>query len=282
MYQKPVLEAVSLRQSRQSVLIFEREEDAFMPFWHYHPEIELTLIRSGSGIRFVGDSIENYQAGDLVLLGENLPHQWVSHNEPSVEQQAAIVLQFQPGLFSNFVEFEEVQRFLHTAASGIHFPQIPAALRSRIEAMPDRPAILQISELIAIVFELMHLNGARRLSQAERLVLPNSPKEQDRINQVLAYILANLDQKLSVGLMADRCCMVPQSFCRWFRQHTGTSFVNYLNKSRIESACQSLLTSSASVQEVAFKSGFDNISHFNRTFKKYTGRSPLAFKRDHS
>jgi len=91
----PVYETVFDHASKRSIMVFERSDTVFAPFWHFHPEIELTLITSGQGIRFVGDNIERYHAGDLVLIGENLPHHWVSQATDSVKPQEAVVVQFQ-------------------------------------------------------------------------------------------------------------------------------------------------------------------------------------------
>ena len=279
MYHKPIYEAVSLHSSRRSILAFDRVDRIFEPFWHYHPEVELTLITRGSGLRFVGDSIESYTAGDLILIGENLPHQWVSEQGIGPDSQSAIVVQFQKELFAEYLGFKDIFQLLTKAGQGLCFEQVPSALTDRLTGIVSAPSAIQVSELIAILYELTRITEVRTLSVTDRLAKANTVKGQERINSVLKYTLANLDKKLTVAEVAEYSHMVPQSFCRWFRQHTGSSFITYLNKSRIESARQALLTTNKPVRQIAFEVGFENISHFNRTFRKYSGASPLKYKK---
>ena len=102
---------------------------------------------------------------------------------------------------------------------------------------------------------------------------------EQKFSDINNYILEHLDQKLTVGQMADVSNMVPQSFCRWFKQNSGYSFITFLNKTRIENACQLLTDNTLSVQQIAFSSGFESLSHFNRTFKHYKHRSPTEFRK---
>lgn len=262
-------------------MAFAIEERAFAPYWHYHPEIELTLITQGSGIRFVGDSIESYQSGDLVLVGERLPHHWVSHDGSNDNLQKALVVQFQWQWFQHLAELKPLAEFVKSAKVGLHFPDVKAEIQTKIRALLAVPSPLRVSRLLELLFDLSQGTSSRTLSQNTQFHLLNSAGEQQRINQVIAYIMDNLDQKLSVGDLADYCFMVPQAFCRWFRKHTSFSFITFLNKTRIEAACQYLLTSELAVKQIAYQVGFENVSHFNRTFKKYTGLSPLGFKRQY-
>ena len=277
---KPILESIAWDRPKQSVLAFATEGQAFEPYWHYHPEIELTLITQGSGIRFVGDSIESYQGGDLVLLGENLPHHWVS-KDTSHQQQKAVVIQFQAQWFSEMAELQGIAAFVGSAKVGLHFQGPGIVIQEKIQSLLHAPPPLRVSQLIEILVELSANYTARPLSQQTQFHLPHSASEQARINQVIAYIMDHLDQSLTVNRLANYCFMVPQAFCRWFRKHTGFSFITYLNKTRIEAACQILLTSDIAVKQIAYQVGYESISHFNRTFKKYTGHSPLGFKREY-
>lgn len=276
---KPILESVSWDQLKQSVMAFAVEERDFKPYWHYHPEIELTLITQGSGIRFVGDSIESYQPGDLVLIGERLPHHWVSKGENNDSLQKAVVVQFQWQWFQGLAELKPIVTLTKSAKLGLHFPDATAGIQAQIQALLEVPPPLRISRLIELLFDLSNYISPRTLSQNTQFQLLNSAGEQERINQVIAYIMDNLDQKLTVSDVADYCFMVPQAFCRWFRKHTSFSFITFLNKTRIEAACQYLLTSELAVKHIAYQVGFENVSHFNRTFKNYIGLSPLGFKR---
>ncbi|MBX2875432.1 MAG: AraC family transcriptional regulator [Saprospiraceae bacterium] len=262
-------------------MAFAIEEPAFDPYWHYHPEIELTLIIHGSGIRFVGDSIESYQRGDLVLIGERLPHHWVSKDHSKTSLQKAVVVQFQWQWLQNLAELQGLAAFIRSAKSGVHFPDVKAETEVKIQSLLDLPPPLRVSRLIEILFDLSKDYTPRALSQNTQFHLLDSAGEQERINQLITYIMDNLDQQLGVGDVADFCFMVPQAFCRWFRRHTGFSFITYLNKTRIEAACQYLLTSELAVKQIAYQVGFGNVSHFNRTFKKYVGTSPLGFKRQY-
>ncbi len=278
---KPILESISWDRPKQSILAFATEGLAFEPYWHYHPEIELTLITQGKGIRFVGDSIESYQSGDLVLIGEHLPHHWVSKDTSHQRLQKAIVIQFQAQWLDQVPELQTIAAFIRSAKVGFHFQQVRAETQEKIKALTEMPVPLRISGLIEILFDLSAHYEPRSLSQKTQFHLPDSTKEQERINQVISYIIEHLDQKLTVCHLADYSFMVPQAFCRWFRRHTGFSFITYLNKTRIEAACQLLLTSNLAVKQIAYQVGYENTSHFNRTFKRHTTLSPLEFKREY-
>jgi AraC-like DNA-binding protein len=280
MQKRPILETTALSNSPQPVLAFKQTAATFAPYWHYHPAFELTLITRGSGIRFVGDSIENYQAGDLVLIGKHLPHQWVSDHHASLQE--AIVIQFDHAFFQGQAVFHDLNLLLQRARMGLHFPQVSLSMLRHIHSMLSQAAVLQLSTLIAVLFQLSQQPGMRVLSDTDKFnVVMSSEKEQRRINQVIGFILSRLDQELSVPMLARQFHMTPQSFCRWFRQHTGSSFVTFRNKSRIQSACHYLLTTHEQVSAIACRVGFADISHFNRTFKTYKGMSPLAFKKQH-
>lgn len=277
----PVYESIFLEDSKQSILVYEIEKAKFAPFWHYHPEIELTLVTKGNGIRIVGDNIESFQEGDLVLIGENLPHHWVSKEITSSNTQKAIVTQFQMKIFEKIGELSSIRHFLSSAQVGLHFPKVESTVLKSIEDLLHVAPSLRVSLLIQILYNLAQNSTSRSLSQSTKFNILDSSKEQERINKVIAFIIENLNKKLTVNLMADKCCMIPQAFCRWFRKHTGMSFITYLNKSRIESACQYLLTTDMPAKFVAYEVGFENASHFHRTFKKYVGVSPLEYRKRH-
>ncbi|MCB0837438.1 MAG: AraC family transcriptional regulator [Bacteroidetes bacterium] len=276
---KPSLESISIPESDQSILVFEVTTSAFEPFWHYHPEVELTLIIRGEGMRFVGDNIEPFSDHDLVLLGKNLPHQWITIEEDKEEVQSAVVIQFPEGIFQNFPEFKGVNNMIRAANRGIHFQNPPLEIIDKISLIPDLPSALKMSQFMNVLYQLSLHKAYRYLSENPHFRSATGQKTQLRINACTSYIFVHLSEPISVNQMAERMNMVPQSFCRWFRKHTGHSFVSFLNKTRIQHACQYLVNTDWPIQQIAYSVGFENISHFNRTFKKLQRVSPSEFRK---
>ncbi|AXG70765.1 HTH-type transcriptional activator Btr [Kordia sp. SMS9] len=275
---KPTLEVIPLEDSQKSFRFFKLETPAFTPFWHYHPEMELTLITKGSGTRFVGDAIQPFAAMDLVLIGENLPHHWVSVEETHDILQEAYVFQFDKQLFASFPECNTFISFFEHAKDGFHFYQPKTALINMIVSLENKSPIQQLSGLIEILNTLLQDEHKKTLASKHYLNRFYSTTSQSKIAKTTNYILENIDQKLTVKQMAALTHMVPQSFCRWFKKHSGHSFVTFLNKTRIERACHLLKSTSLPVQNIAFHCGFDSLSHFNRTFKKMKMMSPSQFR----
>ncbi len=275
---KPVLEALPLAQQR-SFGAFKIEADRFEPFWHFHPEVELTWIIQGEGTRFVGDSILPYGPGDLVLVGSNVPHQWVSSQAQASSQQEALVIQFPEDLFAAFPECEAINKLFHEAKRGLHFSYPQQDIKEKLSAFIALNPAQQLSQLLALLLLLTEYSSPHVLSQRSQFQSHHKTADSQRINSCIDFILSRLNQPLSVNLMAERLHMVPQSFCRWFKQQTGTSFITFVNQSRIQSACQYLLNTDLPIQSIAFEVGFENVSHFNRTFKKLQGVSPGVYRR---
>ena len=274
---RPALEHIAIETSSQSFNFFKRSETTFLPFWHYHPELELTLITKGQGTRFVGDAISTFSALDLVLVGENLPHHWVSASK--VQDQEAFVFQFEKSLFQHFAECSHFRGLFEEARHGIHFAMPGDALVEKIMTFKQLSALSKLSALMEIL-QLLYLEKERVPLASDHYVAGmNRPGSQAKVAETTNYILEHLDEKLTVQRMADFTHMVPQSFCRWFKRHSGHSFVAFVNKSRVELTCQLLLTTNRPIQEIAFDAGFDTLSHFNRTFQQLKNCSPSVFRK---
>ena len=273
---KPTLEQIQLKETQLSFKYFKRVTKAFTPYWHYHPELELTFILKGQGTRFIGDSIRPFNDLDLVLVGSNLPHHWVSVTNG--EDQTAHVFQFGKDLF---IPFEECQNFKHLfdqAQRGLHFKNIPKQLILDIEAFEHYDALERLSALINLIGKLLKHSIVEPLATSKYKVRREKTSAQLKFSRINNYILEHLNKRLTVQEVSEVAHMVPQSFCRWFKQHSGHSFIGFVNITRIETACQLLLTTDHPIQEIAFSSGFESLSHFNRTFKKLKGLSPREFR----
>lgn len=275
---KPELEQVDLQNSEQSFRFFKTELDAFVPYWHYHPELELTLIIKGEGTRFVGDSIAPFSDFDLVLLGKNLPHHWVSVSDENLDKQKAIIFQFDEHIFTDIKECEHFRSLFEMALRGIYFENPSEEIITRILSFESLSRFEQLITFLTILQELC-LENKVLLTSDNYVPMNKSNLAEAKFSRVTNYVLEHLNSSISVNQMAEITHMVPQSFCRWFKKHSGHSFINFLNRTRIERSCHYLLTSSESIQDIAFSCGFETISHFNRTFKSLKGCSPSHFRK---
>ena len=279
---KPELEKIGIDEAPQSFHFFNRVTAAFTPYWHYHPEIELTFITHGEGTRYVGNSIEPFSDNDLVLVGEKIPHHWVSFARTPQKLQKALVFQFSAHLFSPFKECESYKGLFELAKRGIKFGQLSAEIIQLLHSFETLPPLRQLTALMELL-HLLVLHKDKTLLTTDYYVYNHN--QQQKINKfakVNNYIVEHLDQKLTVAQMANFTNMAPQSFCRWFKQNSGYSFITFLNKARVENACHLLTHQEMSIQSIAFSSGFESLSHFNRTFRKYKGLSPSGFAREYA
>lgn len=275
---KPIAENIGLQVTNSSFNFFVLEVDYFKPFWHYHPELELTFIKKGRGTRFVGNSILPFVENDLVLLGANLPHNYISLNHNEESRQEALVLQFPADVFSSFKECDMLQTLYTEAEKGIQFIAPEKKTLQLLNKFESLPAPEQIAALLQIVHRLYHDQNRKYLSSSSYQHTMVNDKTQGKVKAITSYILENLDQKLTVPDMAKRSNMVEQSFCRWFKNAVGHSFITFLNLARIEQACIYLSITDKMIQAIAFDCGFESLSHFNRTFKKIKGMSPREFR----
>ncbi|WP_128548239.1 helix-turn-helix domain-containing protein [Larkinella soli] len=255
--------------------------------WHYHPELELTLITESTGIRFVGDSIEPFGPGDLVLLGPNLPHFWRNDDayyHPESERRAeALILRFRMTVWgSGFLDNPEMQplrQLFQAADHGLHFPkEVADRIRPRMEDLPAESGIGRAVAWLRLFQALIETGSYRTLSR--RTFFGQQPaRDSDRMNRILAYIHKHLTDPISLDAVAAEASMNPAAFCRYFRRQTNKTFVDVLSELRINFACRLLTDTQKDVGQVCFESGFRNISHFNQVFRTCMGLTPTEFRR---
>ena len=278
---KPQLETIDLVGSGKSFRVFRQEYNGFESYWHYHPEIELTYIHYGNGLRFIGDSISPYGTGDICLIGENLPHNYVAANRDPDNNEIAYVIQFPKSIFVNHEEFKPLIRLFNKAKYGLHFPNATEAVYQKILKLNSLSPIKRFNMLIDILDTLNNSKEFKSLSEVSFADTQSMNKQQSRISKVTSYIISHYDKDLSLGQAADLIGMTPSAFSRWFKQSVGKTFVNYLNNIRIERACQQLIQTDLTVKQIAFRSGFDSIGNFNRTFKKYKSETPIIYRKNY-
>jgi AraC-like DNA-binding protein len=251
--------------------------------WNYHPECEVHLIQRSSGTMFVGDHIGPFVPGNLVLIGPNLPHHWESDRDPAeVVHLRDVALHFDPGLVvhaaQSFPEFAEIEPLLKDARRGLAFhgetARGGAALLDRIGAESGLPRLLRFLDLLSLL-----AHSSEREPLASVGYLPNLDRDAPPLVQkVMQYILANLSGAVHMSEAARLTGMSSPTFCRFFKRNTGNNFVGYVRKLRIGAACKLLVESSLPVTDVCYEVGYQNVSNFNRHFRREKGVTPSRYR----
>jgi AraC-like DNA-binding protein len=254
------------------------------PFnWHYHPEVELTLIAKGCGLRFVGDSVEQFQEGDLCLIGANLPHTWASSPD-APSGVCSLVIQFLPEhwgqTFWNLPELRLGRDLLARATQGLAFGGCAReAAAQAILQLRKTPAgsWRRLENLVTLLDRLAAGSAYRPL--ASTTYTPNAnPQVDKRLGQILGFVHANLALELTQQKAAHAVGFSPQAFSRFFKRALGKTFVGYVNELRIRHVCRDLLETERSISEIAYAAGFNNLSHFNEQFRRLKRMPPREYR----
>ncbi|WP_394991276.1 helix-turn-helix domain-containing protein [Emticicia sp.] len=249
---------------------------------HYHPEYELTLIIKGNGKRFVGDSIENFEVGDLVLLGSNLPHFWRSdksfyENEEPISE--AIVIQFSTDFVKNILEklpeCRSIVTMLNLSKAGIKFSETFKPLFAKIIEEKETKRLIALIDLLENLSQTIDY----QLLASEHFNIKPDDAENERMRKILEFTLDNFQNEISIHAIAEIAHLTVPSFCRYFKSRTRKTYVDYLNEIRLSHARKLLINSELGISQVGLECGFRNLSHFHRIFKNQVGVTPLAYRR---
>lgn len=273
-----------VHHSGQTFRFIRLELAAFRGDRHRHRQLELTWIERGAGLRFVGSSVEPFASGDLVLLGSNVPHAWVSAADQAAAPQLATVLQFSPELLlqHELPELRAVGGLALRACQGLQvLGHAQEAMSEVLRGMPQRGDLLRLSDFIALL-GLMHQHPdclRPILEAAPRGPLGAAAEQERRVDRVLDWIHQHMDQPLSVADAAELVHVSPAAFSRFFSREVGKSFTTYVNDVRCSEASLRLRLSERPVATIAHECGFETMSHFNRQFRLRMGCTPQDFRR---
>lgn len=268
-----------------SFLVRRFAEKAFSAPYHFHPEYELTLILQGEGKRFVGSSMEAYDAGDLVLLGANLPHCWKSEKGKGRINAQSVVVQFASDFlgadFFSKTEAASVRQLLERSRFGIKFPEnVALTVKEDLLKLEDEQE--PFGRLLLLLQILHRLSKAKpyRLLDKQQKQFPHAPAEQKRINDVLAFVVENFQQEIVLEKAAAVAGLTPTAFCKYFKRTTRKTFMETVLDYRLNHAVHQLVQTDKGVAGIAFESGFGDVSHFFKKFKSRYGISPLAYRKN--
>jgi len=251
--------------------------------WHFHPEYEVHFVTNTNGRYFVGDFIGEFEPGNLVMTGPNLPHNWVSNIAPcQTVPYRSIVLQFTEAFIEATMhampELRFIQSALRKSRRGIQFSRdISEAAEPILREMLDAAGFGRVRLFLELIHLLCSANG-KPLTSATYAPDPSGYMSA-ATNKVIAHIREKLTEPFTMGDLAKIAGQTPSAFSRSFRKHTGMAAIQYVSRLRINLACQLLMSAeSMSVTDICYEIGFNNISNFNRQFRAQKGVAPSEFR----
>ena len=250
--------------------------------WHYHPEIELVYVNGGSGKRQIGSHISYYTDGDLILIGSNLPHCGFTNDQTGNKNET--VIQMKPDFLGNdffeIPEMKNIQNLFIQAKAGIAFHgDVKKLVGERIEAMETQSPIDRLLTMISILNTLERSNEYMILN-ADGFSIEMQVQDNDRISTVFNYVKDHFQEPIALEEVANLVSMTIPSFCRYFKKITNMTFTNFVNEYRLVHASKLLAEKPISISEICYESGFNNFSHFNKSFKAYTGKSASQYRQE--
>lgn len=287
---------ICMRAHFQKILINEQssfiakklELPRFDSEYHFHPEYELKYVLQSRGKRFVGESVENFMEGDLVLVGPNIPHYWkndpIYYKTDKLKATALLIMFSENCLGNSFFSMPEmlpIKELLSKSQGGICFTLTNKTnIINRMRHIISDEGPLKITGLLNVLYELSKTESRPLLTENFIAELPsiNRDVSMDRLRKVHEYVITNFQRKITIQDVAEKANMTTHAFCKYFKKSTKKTFVTFLIELRICHAKKLLIEDSKTITEICYASGFDNLSYFNRAFKSLTGMTPKEFR----
>lgn len=259
----------------------------FNPNWHFHPEFQISFIAKGKGTRFVGDHVQTFQEGDLVLTGPNLPHLWRSDDnyfeKGSKLTTRGLVIYFDHELLSESLlakqEFYSINKLVENSSRGMEFF---GETRERINKLLLKINQEQGFQRIIKLFEIIDI-----LANTEEYYLLSSPgytnvlkgDDAERMHIVYDYVMTNFKKDIALEEIAALLNMTTTSFCRYFKPRANKTFTRFVNEIRIGHARKLLLEDNLNISQISYECGYNTLSNFNRQFKSIVHMSPYEYRK---
>lgn len=265
--------------------VFSRYKTEFDFPVHYHEEYELNFIENGKGVkRVVGDSMEEIDNYELVLVGPNLPHAWFTHKCTTSFQE--ITIQFHRDLFHEVFlkrnQLSQIRNLFEQSLKGICFSQKTIeAIAPKLKLLDQMSGFRSVLELMAILDELSTSTDHRLLSGEHMYNADFIYMDSRRMERVVEYLNEHFSRPIRLSEVADLVEMAETAFSRYFKVKTGVTFVDFLNDIRLGHASRLLIDTKKSIGDIAFECGFTSISNFNRIFKRRKNNTPKDFREKH-
>ena len=259
---------------------------------HKHVEYEIMLFTQGSGKQFVGEGVSDYKAGDIALIGSNVPHLHLCHTKldatsasnPEEKGSAGEAIQFRPDIFPGQMEgipdYHLIHDLLQKSQYGIRFYD-EGLFDEMLEMVREFDSSGYTSRIVCLLRMLEKLHDCqhfRLLSDTAYNQANLIPDVKEPVNKVYAYLYNHFKEKVTLGEIAEFVNQNPAALCRYFKQRTDRSIFQCLAEIRIEHACKLLTYSKMNVSQIAYESGYNSVTHFVAQFEKITKRTPSEYR----
>ncbi len=254
---------------------------------HYHSnQYEITLVLGGRGIRVVGDNVSEFDENDLILVGKGIPHAWISTESGDLTTQSniqVIVIHFNDHILGDELlrrnEFHHIRNLLDRSDKGLSFgSHITKNILERFYQFtlePDFSTYINIMEILNNLAE----SGDYKTLCSDTYSYKGRPDETNKFETIFNYIQSNYLNKIKITDVASRAGMNDSAFSHYFKKRTGYSFTDFINLLRLNHAAKQIINQHKNISDICFDSGFNNLSNFNRMFKKWKGDTPLQYRK---
>ena len=251
--------------------------------WHQHEEYELHLITETSGRMFVGDYIGEFKPGTLVLTGPNLPHNWVSNNIPEEGiPHRDFCVQFADEPFRKaselLPELKEALPLLDRAKNGIEFYGISDFAHKKLVKIKEFTGLSSFNQFLLLILELSNHKDYQLLSHAQIQSFDDDDSVK-RFSTIIDYITENYNADFSMTDIAAKIGMDGSQFSRCFKKATGNTFTGFVNRLRVNRACQLLTETDKYISTICYHVGYNNVANFNRRFVEIKKITPSEYRK---
>ena len=253
-----------------------------LPFWHFHPELELVYVNKAKGKRHIGSHLSYFNNSQLILIGANVPHSGFTDRFSTNGTET--IVQFKEDFlgesFLNIPEMHMIKALFAKAKKGILFNiEAKKEIGPKIEALLLTEGLDRVIKFIEVLKDLAYTTNYSLLN-VDGYAFEVEPQDNQKNDIVFGLVSKNVKQPITLDEISGKVSMTVPAFCRYFKKVTGKTFTQFVNEFRIVHATKLLAENPTSITDICFESGFNNFSHFNKLFKKFTGKSPLKYRNE--
>jgi AraC-like DNA-binding protein len=262
------------------ILVNPKLQDHF--YWHYHPEYEIIFITGSDGTRHIGEHISKYAGSDLAFIGPNVPHLNFDYGIRTDYEKIVVQMKedFLHDSLQKIPELSAIKQLFERARNVVLFRgETKRQVGERLQRLGQASHFRQFIELLEI-FQLLANSPEYEILGVQPIEQNYNLQDQQRLHKIYHFVEQHYQQKIGMPEVLALCHFSPSAFCRYFKRMAQMTFTDFLNQYRINQA-KKLLLQDHNVTEACYGSGFESLSHFNKSFKRLNGENPMQFKKRH-